>query len=237
MNNEFVTLLVHAESKTGKTWLGDTTPAPRLILDAESGGLRFTPSRKVMWDPLRNAPPEPDGSWDTCVVSARSTQVLQSTYQWLNTGEHPFLSVTVDSVMEIQKRIKKEIAGGGPDFDQQDWGKLLFAVEETIRDFRDLTEHPTHPLRAVIYICGTKLRDGMYRPFLQGQVAESLPYLIDGVGFLSVQVDEQGTLRRYLVLEPGHGAAAGNRFGGRLPGIIWDPTVEGILNQLYGKEN
>lgn len=232
----FITLLVHAESKTGKTWLGDTGPVPRLILDAEAGGIRFTPSRKIWWNPMTEQVPEYDGTWDTCVVRAKSLGVITQVYNWLNSGNHPFKSVTLDSVMEIQAAAKAEIRGGNTMFDQQNWGRLFDVLDDTIRKFRDLTEHPTNPVQAVIYIAGTKMKDGMLRPLLDGQIILKLPYLLDACGYLFTQRDEAGNLRRALSIEPGGVAVAGNRFGGRLPGVVWDPDVTQMLNALYGAE-
>lgn len=236
--HEFITLLVHGESKTGKTWLGDTTPAPRLILDAEAGGIRFTPSQKVMWNPMQDPAPEPDGSWDTCVVKAGSLQVLHQTYQVLASGSHPFKSVTLDSVMEIQTQAKHALTGG-PDnvLEMQGWGRLLGQIEDVVRRFRDLTDETmySNPLHAVVYVCGTRLRDGMFRPLLEGQVVVRLPYLVDACGFLVVAHDDAGNTRRALSIEAGGTAVAGNRFGGRLPAVIWDPNVEQMLAQLGGQ--
>jgi hypothetical protein len=233
-DGRYVTLLVHAESKVGKTWLGDTGPAPRLILDCEAGGIRFTESRKVWWNPLTEVIPVVDGSWDTCVVSVKSIQALTTAFSWLNSGEHPFRSVTLDSVMEIQAIAKREIRGTNTQFDQQNWGTLFDTMDEQIRRFRDLTEHPTNPLEAVVYICGTKMKDGMFRPLLDGQIILKLPYLVDACGYLYTAKDESGALRRALLIEPGGIAVAGNRFGGKLPGTVWDPNVTTMLDTLFG---
>ena len=231
-----MSMLVHAESKVGKTWLGDTTPPYRLVLDAEAGGIRFTPSAKVWWDPITEPVPAADGTWATCVVRTRSLTTLTQTFNILNTGAHPFRSVTLDSVMEIQAYAKQEIAGGKALDDHRQWGALATALETVVRNFRDLTEHPTNPLEAVIYVCGTRLRDGLMRPLLDGKITLTLPYLVDAVGYLYTQRDQVGELRRALCLEPGGIAVAGNRFGGHLPGVVWDPDVSAMLNTLYGEE-
>lgn len=97
-----LSLVVHGESGVGKSWLGDTAPKPALVLDAE-GGSRFTQSRKIAWDGV-GAPPVPDGTWDTCVVTTRSFTQVASVYQWLASGQHGFRSVVLDSLTEIQKR-------------------------------------------------------------------------------------------------------------------------------------
>ena len=54
-----INAVIWGPSKQGKSYLGDTTPAPRVVFDAEMGS-RFTPSRKIVWDPIKEAPPEHD---------------------------------------------------------------------------------------------------------------------------------------------------------------------------------
>ena len=233
--SRYITALIHAESKVGKTWLGDSGPVPRLILDAEAGGIRFTPSKKIWWDPLIQAMPVNDGTWETCIVRCRSLATLSSVFNILNAGQHPFRSVTLDSVMEIQEYAKADISAS-KQMDQQQWGTLATTIEDLVRKYRDLTEHPTQPLNAVIYICGTRLRDGLMRPLLDGKIVIKLPYLVDCCGYLYTQRDEAGTLRRALCIEPGGIAVAGNRFGGRLPGLVWDPNINTMLDTLYGAE-
>src|SRR5215475_15054648 len=92
-----VNAILFGPQKKGKSFLGDTTPAPRLVLDAEAGS-RFTPSRKVGWDPVSQAPPQVDGTWDTAIVTVQSFRDVQKAYEWLASGQHPFHSVVLDSI-------------------------------------------------------------------------------------------------------------------------------------------
>ena len=79
-----LTIVAHGESGTGKSWFSDTAPAPRLVLDVE-GGVRFTPSEKVEWDPRV----EPPANCETAVVTVRDLSAIQQTFQWMNAGQHP----------------------------------------------------------------------------------------------------------------------------------------------------
>ena len=52
-----LSILIHGESGVGKSWLADSVPGPRLVLDAE-GRARYTPSGpKVAWNPRDSEPP------------------------------------------------------------------------------------------------------------------------------------------------------------------------------------
>lgn len=235
-----LSLLVHGLSKTGKTWLGDTAPAPRCVLDAE-GGNRFTASRKVYWDPTQSAPPAADGTWDTCVVLVRDFQTIQQAYQWFAAGQHPFRSVIVDSISEVQQRCVDSLVGTDP-MKMQNWGDLLRQMSDLVRKLRDLTIHPSNPLEAIVIIAMTRKVDGeRYVPYVQGQLATTLPYYIDVTGYFFTEQGPDGLVRRLLVA-PHPQFEAGDRTGrlgdldelGRPTGIVTHPNVELMLEQIYG---
>lgn len=236
---ETLSLVVHGESGVGKSWLGDTTPAPRLVLDAE-GGSRFTNSRKYRvpdgkgWDG-KSAPPVWDGTWDTCAVTTRDFATIATVFQWLASGQHPFRSVTLDSLTEIQKRCLDAVAGVNQPT-QQDWGELLRKMEKLVRDFRDLTLHPTKPLEAVVIICVTSTKEGRAKPHVQGQLAVTLPYFVDVVGYLFVQADEHNQPVRRLAVQPLGPYDAKDRTN-RLGLVVDHPNVETMLARVYGRHD
>lgn len=226
------TALIHGGPGAGKSWLVDTMPAPRLILDAE-GRAHYLPSRKVWWDPTREAPPVHDGTWETCVVTCASTAVATQTFTWLRSGQHPFVSLGVDSIMEMQKRTVDEIAGLNP-MRERDWGTLLRQLERMIRDFRDLTLVPATGVRVVVFTVGTREQNGKYEPLLQGQLRDTVPYYLDVTGYLYVTPDpETGAETRNLLIRPQPNYIAADHTGGRLPGpIISNPRIDGIVELL-----
>lgn len=237
-----ISILVHADTKTGKSTFGNTAPAPRLLLDAEAAA-RFLPGAKITWDPQRDAPPVPDGTWETCIVAVRDYSVMTSVMAWLQSGQHRFESVIIDSISEIQKRLKDQITGGFGDMDQRKWGEILTHMEALIRQFRDLTEHPTNPLTAVVITAMTENRDGKWRPYVQGQLRVTLPYFIDVVGYLFVQEVPPADpsqpapppIRRMLT-RPHQLYEAGERVQGRLPQFVDgdDLNVTRILEMVFG---
>lgn len=237
-----LSILIHGESKIGKSWFADTGPAPRLVLDSEGGNaVRWTPSRKISWDPVREAPPAHDDTWDTCVVNVRSFATVQQAYDWLNSGKHPFRSVTIDSVSEVQQRCVDDLVG----MDQmktQDWGTLLRRVSKTVRDFRDLVQHPVQPLDTVIFVAMSRDAGGRKIPYIQGQLATVLPYIPDVVGYLKMVPDPNipGVMNRFLMIRNDNEYLSGQRVGGRLGDWVHvpdgDETVVKMLNMVFGRE-
>jgi len=227
-------LLVHGQSKSGKSYLADTAPAPRLILDAEGGAsTRFTPSRKIVWNPANDAPPDADGSWDTCVVYVRSFTDVQKAYDWLNSGKHPFKSVVIDSLSETQQRCVDALVGSDQ-MKTQDWGELLRKMSTLVRSYRDLIIHPTNPLQVVCFVAMTKeSQEGVKRPYVQGQLASTLPYYVDVVGYLWTETNEDGEQLHRLLCAPHASFEAGDRTG-KLGTVLETPSIENMLNMIYG---
>lgn len=230
---EGLSLLVHGLAKAGKTTFAETSPAPRLVLDAE-GGSRFTGSRKKVWNPAAEAPPTADGTWDTCVVYVRDFGAVSMAYQWLASGQHPFKSVIVDSLSEVQQRCVDQIAGAGR-MEQQLWGDLLRQMSDTVRKMRDLIIHPTNPLTCVVLIAMTRSDPkGRMVPSVQGQLATTLPYYLDITGYFYVEPDPNtGELIRKLLVAPHPQFEAGDRTG-RLPAIVENPSIDGMLTTIFG---
>lgn len=191
--------LIHAESGVGKTWLLSTMPGPRLILDVE-GRTKYSPKRKVLWDPRQAIPTDIDED-TTVIVKVKDYSTMDLASQWLQSGQHPFRSFGLDSVTEVQKRSMDQIAGTNQP-DQQDWGVLLRRTEKLVRDIRDLADHPTNPLACAIIVAGTQVKDGKQRPMLQGQIANNIPYYVDLNGYYYVTQGPEGELVRALMIQP-----------------------------------
>lgn len=223
-----ISFLIHGPSKAGKSWLGDTAPAPRLILDAE-GGTRFLASKRIVWNPS-GPPPEADGTWDTCITYIRDFSTLAHVYQWLASGKHSFKSVVLDSVSEAQQRCIDAVAGTEA-MKIQDWGELLRKMSGLVRSYRDLLIHPTNPIQAVVLIAMTKEVNGKHTPYVQGQLATSLPYYIDVVGFLRSATDESGETSRFLLVQSHPNYDAGDRTG-VFPAVLTNPNITEMVNAV-----
>lgn len=233
-----LSLLVHANSKVGKTTLAGTSPKPLLLLDAE-GGSKFLPYPKTYWDPMTGPPPACDGTWEVCVVVVRSWETLSMTLQYLVMGAHCFASLCIDSITEVQRRLKNNLVGTDA-MKQQDWGVLLTRMETLVRDYRDLTLHPTNPISVATFIAETRETNGRYKPYMQGAMGVSLPYLMDVIGYLYVADavnphDPTGmpVRQRQLLVSPHPQYEAGERVQGRLGDVVYEPNVEMMLYTVY----
>lgn len=244
-SGETLSLLVHAPSKTGKSTLGSTAPTPILVFDVE-GGWRFireagyrsgVPLRKTTWDPMTGPPPEHDDTWDLCVVTVTHWQVLLQAYQWLVAAPHSFVSLVFDSVTEAQRKLKGNLRGT-EQMRIQDWGDLLVQMDALIRNMRDLVHVPRSTLRLVMFIAETEMKDGKWRPAMQGQIGRAMPYWVDVVGYMykDAEQDAQGQPTRRvnrLLIAQHELYEAGERVQGALPDVVSDPHLGRMLDAVF----
>lgn len=235
-----LSMLIYGNTKVGKSTLAATAPYPRLFLDSESAA-RFLPFRSIKWDPLKEDPPTPDGTWDTCVVDCRDYATYLRVEQWLKLGRHQFKSVILDSLSELQVKCLEQIAGRDQ-VKMQEYGELARKFTGMMRDLRDLTTHPTNPLDAVILTAMTTEKDGMWGPFLTGQSKTVAPYLFDVLGALVVEEfanpdPTQPPLKyRRMHIDQHPKYLAGSRVTGQLGPVVeqGDLNIEAMIHRVYG---
>lgn len=247
-----LSFLFHGPPKSGKSSVSATTPAPRLILDAESGSA-WVPGRTVWWNPLRQPPPPLPGNhitagygpvsvtpeWESARVIVHDAGTVEETYRVLASGRHPFNGLSMDSLTEVQQRIIDKLAGN-KQLSREQWGALLRQVTHMTRQFRDLITHPVKPLWGICFITATEFDKQMnkWRPLLQGGSQGFVPYYVDILGYLSAMPD--GT--RHLLIGPHPNFETGERVGGRLPYSLQigygqqypGYTIETMLRQVLG---
>lgn len=235
LNEQTLTALFHGPSGVGKSWLAATAPKPLLVLDAE-GRARYAPSgRKVFWNPAAEAPPVHDGTWDTCIVNVVDYQTVAQVYQWLRSGQHPFISVVMDSLMEVQRRCIDAMVPGTTALDRDHYGVLLREIEKKVREFRDLVLIPAVHVKVVLFITGSNTET--YKPLLTGGIREQLPYYIDVVGYLFKQANAEGVFERKMLVDeqPPFTAKDGtNRLKSHFGPVITLPeSGENFIEQWY----
>lgn len=251
MTADFRTLsfLVHADSKAGKTTLAATSPLPLLAIDAE-GSWKFIEEspfitamygrqlRVRRWDPNTEPIPQYDGTWEICMVVIRDWSTLLRTYEWVSQSVHQFASIVVDSISEIQRRLRAHLVGTDA-MQIQHWGVILNQMDSIIRGFRDLTLVPWQPVKCVVFVSETREKNGKWRPYMQGQIEIALPYWMDVVGYLFTDQlpDANGNptndVIRRLLITPHPLYVAGERVQGRLGGIVDQPNITAMFNQVY----
>lgn len=209
-----LSFLVHGLPKAGKSTFADSGPKPCVVLDVE-GSSYWTPSRKIYWDPMREPVPVYDGTWDTAIVLVREARTVMATYRVLDSGQHPFNSCGMDSVTEVQQRIIDDLTRG-QQMDRDKWGALLRQINAMVRAYRDLITHPVKPMWTMTFVAGTHLKEGRWRPLVQGQSQDYLPYYVDVLGYLGAERDG----RRLMFIGPHPSYETGERLGGRLPYIM-----------------
>lgn len=242
---ESLSIFIYGPTKTGKSTLSFTADFPLLVLDAE-GSTKFisragwgsaTKARKIAWNP-QEPPPVDDGTWDVCVVNALNWQSVNLTVQHLRSGKHPFRSLSIDSITEIQRKCKANL--NVSQMQQQDWGRLLEELDKLIRGCRDISNHPTNPLSTVVFIAEEHVNKvGQLAPYMQGQVANSAPYWVDVLGYLSQESlkdengQDSGKRTTRLIISPNPRVLAGERVQGKLPPVIANPNISSIFTAIY----
>lgn len=236
-----MSFLVYGKAKQGKSSLALTTPTPRLILDTESAA-RFLRTKKVYWDPTTEEPPEDDGTWETCIVTVDNDRKVTKAYDYLKAGLHPFNSVILDSISEMQDKIKGEVTNRAQ-AKIQDWGTIGSKMSYMAGDFRDLTTNKNKPVKAVLVVATAAdpyyNEDGSIkdkgRPAAQGSFKQKLSYFFDVVGFayLAEVADDNGELVTAQFLQVG--GSDKYEVGSRapLPPIIPDPHIDEIIDEVF----
>lgn len=245
-----LSLLVHADSKVGKSTLAATAPLPIVALDAEGGwafmshstylaSIYGRPLNIIHWDPCTGPPPRYDGTWEICVATVQTWRSLECAYNWLVQGSsHNFRTIVMDSISELQRRCKQNIVAPTEQMQQQHWGTLLMLMDAVIRGLRDLKDDPYNPIEVAVFIAETRTTDGKWRPYLQGQITIALPYWMDIVGYLYIDtlLDENGqpTRRvRKLRIAPHPLYEAGERVQGVLGDDITEPNITLMVQRIY----
>lgn len=236
-----LTMMIYGESKVGKSTLAATAPYPRLMLDVE-GGHRFLRLNVRYWNPMTETPPVADGSWDTCVVTVNDYDTVLKAYEWLRSGQHHFKSLIIDSISELQVKLFDKLVGN-EQVKQQQWGEVLRHLGNFMRNVRDLTNHPTAPLEAIVLTAmARKDLQGVYRPYLQGQIASQAPYFYDILGAVAVETFQNPDptqppykLRR-MYIERTDQYEAGERVQGLLGSVVEQQNlnIETMLDMVFG---
>lgn len=206
-----LTVILHGDPGSGKSTLALSGPGPRLVIDAEAGAHhahrvvngKIELAKLVRWNPLEALPSDIE---DTCVVSITNYAQLETILDVLQSGRHPFKTVIMDSITEVQQRLHDGIRTekGREQFQQADWGTSRTRLTTMVREFRDLSIHPDNPVSMVIFVALTTEKGDQGKlvkwPNLQGGASKDFPGSVDVVGYVSMGFDEEGEEAQGLLL-------------------------------------
>lgn len=245
--DDFLNLLVYGPPKVGKTWLGGSAPKPILMLRSEAGGVRFLKQKYTItseWNDPRNPPEEPE--FDIYDLDIRNEAQVNEIRTMIRVGDHPFRSIIIDSITELQYRLETEMADPGQAMTFHHWRHILRILIDLISELIDNTEiSPQIKCLAIIAgereivnerksITGDVIKTVSRKPLISGQTGKRLEYKVDATGYLHVKTDESGDDRRLLQLVKADNIEAGNRLGGTVPDWVWDPDLTKMVEMISG---
>jgi hypothetical protein len=238
-------MLIYGDWGVGKTFLAgqaDSVPEMRkvLFIDMEGGTLS-----------LRKDFPRVD------LVRCTSWRELQSVYNALYAGGHPYKTIVIDSLTEAQKfnldQIMIDLIQKSAERDLdipglQEWGKNQNQIRKFVRGFRDL------PVNTIFTALMKEDKDRMQRPIktvdLAGKLGKQVPAFLDYVFHYykkeveSNETDSNGQkitrTARVMLTQGTDSVLAKARVGTnpKLPKIIVDPSMQKIWDYLkLEKEN
>lgn len=124
-----LSMLVYGRSGTGKTTFAGTWPKPILLLDIKDKG----------WDSIKSI----DG---IKVLPVSDWVEIEQVYWMLNKSDHPFKTVVIDTVTQLQELAKfKVLEDGNKDKTanptRNDWGSITGLMKRWIIEYRELSLH------------------------------------------------------------------------------------------------
>jgi len=248
--------LIHGVYGVGKTTLGHTLPGPLLVFDTEIAS-RYVDRPQVIWDPVEeDVPKAEDLTNDTAVIIVcQDWESYRAGMNVLQSGDHPFRSVLIDSLTELQKRLKDTLnpvdgleSYSKPDWDV--WDQLLVFMEKDVRKLRDLAGPGSRKPINVCILAASNVEEAPRRPILQGALKRSLPGFVDLEGYLRVvkTIDEstgKEQKRRVLDIDDTSEDSVAEvkcrppQLAEKYGDSMWDPSFKKILRTINptNKEN
>lgn len=210
LNQDRLKTVLYGPPGSGKTTAATTWPK-LLMLSAESGLMSVADKDFDVWE---------IGKWED----------MEEALAYLRRGEHPYLSVAIDSVTEIQQKLNEYLIRKFPAVQRaytnmtalSDWGANIQTMQRDLRGFRDL------PIN-VTFICLSmdQNNDGetSTKPALSGsKLPDQLCGWVDTVMYCGgpVAQEDTGEVKYYgqLVSSKGRRAKVRTPKGINVPSVI-----------------
>lgn len=223
-----VNALIYGQSGVGKTQLAGSADAvpemrPVLFIDVEGGALTLTNSY-------------PDAE----VVRVTTWTEMQNLYYELGRCEHPYRTIVLDSLTEIQKfsmmQIMKDLIKKEPDRDPdipslREWGKNIEQIRLFVRAFRDL---PVNTIFTALEKTDKDPKTGTWytRPGLPGKAGAEIAAFLDLVLYYYVKNVKKGdeVVRERLLLTGATETQVAKDRSNNLPLVLQNPTMQDIYD-------
>lgn len=243
-----VKMIVYSPPGHGKTTLlgsaaADPRLSPMLLIEFEGGTMSIKSKiEKVSLDDLGKKKPK---AGTIHSVEIRSWKDFDQVYDFLLTADHPYRSIGLDSLSEMNYLNLQTILDEAHSLDkkhdedvleQRDYLKSASQMRRLVRYFRDLPMH-------VFMTSGAqqgqdpRTKTQMMMLALTGKLAFEIPGLFDIVGYLAMVDQDDGTTERWLFTQPtGRFDAKDRTEGGRLGEYVVNPTLPMILDLIEKKQ-
>lgn len=227
----FLNMMVYGDSGVGKTLLAGGAAfveelTPVLFLDVEGGTLTLNHF--------------PDTA-DIDIVRMDTWSTVQKVYDDLYAGRHPYKTVVVDSLSEMQKFAMKDVLGGGKSIDAignlpefRDWFINTEQMRRLVRAFRDL------PVNTIFTALADEVPDPrtarsenpvmIRRPNFTKKLAAEIPAFFDILFYMYVKA-VAGKNVRFLQTDKDNRITAKCRVKG-VPMFIENPDMERLYDML-----